>query len=49
MNFKNKTIFSMSLTKLSLCSFNIIEIEVGESHNIYIITSIIRKEKLIIY
>lgn len=51
MDLKNKTttFFLMSLTELSLCSFNIIEIEVGESYNIYIIISIIRKEKLIIY
>lgn len=46
MDLKKQNNFLMPLTELSLCSFNIIEIEVGELYNIYIIYKYSQKRKV---
>lgn len=46
MDLKKQNNFFMPLTELSLCSFNIIEIEVGELYNIYIIYKYSQKRKV---
>ena len=45
MDLKKQNNFFMPLTELSLCSFNIIEIEVGELYNIYLIYKYSQKRK----